>query len=650
MRNQIPNQEDLGSNSRALRSMGWTGLFTRPPMLLWALTMMVLWGAGGAVAQAPSRMSYQAVIRSNTGSLVTNSSVGVRISVLQGSASGNVVYSETYSPNPQSNANGLVTLEIGGGSPVTGTFQGINWVNGPFYIKVETDPLGGSNYTVVGTSQLLSVPYALYSANSGSSTPGPGGPAGPAGAIGPQGPAGNDGAPGATGPTGPAGPAGAIGPQGPAGNDGALGATGPAGATGPTGPAGPAGAIGPQGPTGNDGAPGATGPTGPAGPAGAIGPQGPAGNDGATGATGPAGPMGSFPSGTQPGEMNYWNGTTWVTVPPGNRGQFLIFCDGVPTWGGCLPSVLTSAASAITLSGATSGGNVTADGGASFTARGVAYGTVQNPTTANSTTSDGTGTGVFTSTLSGLTASTLYYVRAYATNDVGTAYGSQVSFTTLAGPQPCPGTPTVTDVDNNTYNTVQIGTQCWMQSNLKVSKYRNGDDIPSLMNSSAYQTTTSGARGIYNTIYNPNKILNEWLYGGLYNHYAVTDSRGLCPTGWHVPSDTEWSILENHLGGSSVAGGALKSTATQLTNPWGWNPPNMGATNSSGFTALPGGLLYDNGDFNQMTNLGYWWSSSFDPTSAGSQAWGRTLTFYNSLIYRFNLYRWNCLSVRCCRD
>ena len=563
MRNQIPNQEDLGSNSRALRSMGWTGLFTRPPMLLWALTMMVLWGAGGAVAQAPSRMSYQAVIRSNTGSLVTNSSVGVRISVLQGSASGNVVYSETYSPNPQSNANGLVTLEIGGGSPVTGTFQGINWVNGPFYIKVETDPLGGSNYTVVGTSQLLSVPYALYSANSGSSTPGPGGPAGPAGAI---------------------------------------------------------------------------------------GPQGPAGNDGATGATGPAGPMGSFPSGTQPGEMNYWNGTTWVTVPPGNRGQFLIFCDGVPTWGGCLPSVLTSAASAITLSGATSGGNVTADGGASFTARGVAYGTVQNPTTANSTTSDGTGTGVFTSTLSGLTASTLYYVRAYATNDVGTAYGSQVSFTTLAGPQPCPGTPTVTDVDNNTYNTVQIGTQCWMQSNLKVSKYRNGDDIPSLMNSSAYQTTTSGARGIYNTIYNPNKILNEWLYGGLYNHYAVTDSRGLCPTGWHVPSDTEWSILENHLGGSSVAGGALKSTATQLTNPWGWNPPNMGATNSSGFTALPGGLLYDNGDFNQMTNLGYWWSSSFDPTSAGSQAWGRTLTFYNSLIYRFNLYRWNCLSVRCCRD
>ncbi|MFM7586106.1 MAG: hypothetical protein ACKO6M_03695, partial [Bacteroidota bacterium] len=155
------------------------------------------------------------------------------------------------------------------------------------------------------------------------------------------------------------------------------------------------------------------------------------------------------------------------------------------------PTVTTTSATGITSTGATTGGNVTSDGGASVTARGVAYGTAQNPTTANSTTSNGTGTGVFTSTLSGLTASTLYYVRAYATNAVGTAYGSQVSFTTLAGPQPCPGTPTVTDVDNNTYNTVQIGTQCWTQSNLKVSKYRNGDNIPTGLGDSAWDATTS---------------------------------------------------------------------------------------------------------------------------------------------------------------
>ncbi|MFM8318142.1 MAG: hypothetical protein ACKOAV_07190, partial [Bacteroidota bacterium] len=124
-----------------------------------------------------------------------------------------------------------------------------------------------------------------------------------------------------------------------------------------------------------------------------------------------------------------------------------------------VPIIVTSQVTSIVSTSAVSGGNITSDGGASVTARGVTYGTAQNPTTANSTTSNGTGIGVFTSTLTGLTASTLYYVRAYATNAVGTAYGSQVSFTTsAAGPQPCPGTPTVTDVDNNTYNTVQIGT------------------------------------------------------------------------------------------------------------------------------------------------------------------------------------------------
>ncbi|MFM7748293.1 MAG: fibrobacter succinogenes major paralogous domain-containing protein, partial [Bacteroidota bacterium] len=292
-----------------------------------------------------------------------------------------------------------------------------------------------------------------------------------------------------------------------------------------------------------------------------------------------------------------------------------------------LPYASTTSATGITSTGATTGGDVTSDGGASVTARGVAYGTVQNPTTANSITSDGTGTGVFTSTLSGLTASTLYYVRAYATNSVGTAYGNEVSFTTsAAAPQPCPGTPTVTDVDNNSYNTVQIGTQCWTQSNLKVSKYRNGDTIPTGLSNSAWENTTSGAYAIYN-----NDPVNDGLYGKLYNHFAVTDVRGLCPTGWHVPSDGEWNILVNYLDPnadtvcgyclqSGIAGGALKSTATQPT-PTGWLSPNTGATNSSGFTALPGGRRNSDGDFYYMTYYGYWWSSS---VSSGSDAWGRS--------------------------
>ena len=274
-------------------------------------------------------------------------------------------------------------------------------------------------------------------------------------------------------------------------------------------------------------------------------------------------------------------------------------------------------------------------------ARGVAYGSAQNPTTTNSTTSNGTGTGVFTSIITGLNASTQYYIRAYATNYVGTAYGSQVTFTTLAGGPPCPGIPTVTDVDNNTYNTVQIGTQCWTQSNLKVSKYRNGDNIYTGLSSIAWENFYYGAYAIYN-----NDPGNDGLYGKLYNHYAVTDSRGLCPTGWHVPSDAEWTTLENQLGGSSVAGGVLKSTATQPT-PWGWSSPNFEATNSSGFTALPGGFRDYDGDFNGLTDDGCWWSSSF---AIGSNGRSRNLNYLTSNFNRSDYFGRLGFSVRCLKD
>jgi len=154
------------------------------------------------------------------------------------------------------------------------------------------------------------------------------------------------------------------------------------------------------------------------------GPQGPQGPQG------PTGPQGSFPPGTQPGEMNYWNGTTWVTVPPGTRGQSLIFCDGVPTWGGCLPQVTTLPITNVSGLSPTTGGSVTSDGGSMVSARGVVYGISSNPTLSNNFTSDGTGTGQFISALTGLSLETTYYVRAYATNSVGTSYGNEISFTT----------------------------------------------------------------------------------------------------------------------------------------------------------------------------------------------------------------------------
>ena len=130
-------------------------------------------------AQAPQKMSYQAVIRNSSNALVTSTVVGMKISVLQGSPTGTVAYSETQSPT--ANANGLVSLQIGAGAVIYGTFAAINWATGPYFIKTEIDPSGGNAYTIISSNELTSVPYALYSAN---------GAAGPAGATGPQGPTG----------------------------------------------------------------------------------------------------------------------------------------------------------------------------------------------------------------------------------------------------------------------------------------------------------------------------------------------------------------------------------------------------------------------------------------------------------------------------
>ena len=144
-----------------------------------------------SLAQAPQKMSYQAVIRNTSGALVTSSSVGMKISILQDSVAGTVVYAETQ--NASTNANGLVSVEIGSGTIIIGTFSGINWGNGPYFIKTQTDPTGGTNYTFASSSQLMSVPYALFSANG---APGPQGPQGI------QGPQGQQGQAGATGPAG----------------------------------------------------------------------------------------------------------------------------------------------------------------------------------------------------------------------------------------------------------------------------------------------------------------------------------------------------------------------------------------------------------------------------------------------------------------
>jgi hypothetical protein len=167
-------------------------------------------------AQTPQKFSFQTVIRNGSNQLLTNQQIGIKISVLQGSETGIVVYSERHTPS--TNANGLATLSIGTGNVLSGVFQNINWASGSYYIQTETDPNGGNNYTITSTQQLLSVPYALYAETSGSSTPGPQGEQGPIGQTGPQ---------GLTGATGPAGSTGLQGQQGIQGIQGEVGPQGP---------------------------------------------------------------------------------------------------------------------------------------------------------------------------------------------------------------------------------------------------------------------------------------------------------------------------------------------------------------------------------------------------------------------------------------
>ncbi|PIF45488.1 collagen triple helix repeat protein [Chryseobacterium sp. 52] len=242
-------------------------------------------------SQVQDAMSYQAIIRNSSNQLVSNQNVGMRFSILKGSTTGIVVYSETQTQS--TNINGLVTVKIGTGTLVSGSYSTINWGADTYFIKIETDPGGSNNYTITGTSQLLSVPYALYAKTSGSSLPGPQGATGATGATGVTGSQGVQGITGATGAVGPQGLTGATGAQGVTGAQGLTGAIGATGLQGVQGITGATGAVGPQGLTGATGAQGVTGAQGLTGATGATGLQGVQGITGATGAVGPQGLTGA---------------------------------------------------------------------------------------------------------------------------------------------------------------------------------------------------------------------------------------------------------------------------------------------------------------------------------------------------------------------
>ncbi len=221
-----------------------------------------------------------------------------------------------------------------------------------------------------------------------------------------------------------------------------------------------------------------------------------------------------------------------------------------------------------------------------------------------------------------------------------------VNYIFRSGPEPDCGP--VTDIDGNVYGTVIIGDQVWMVENLQVTHYRNGDPIPIVTNTAIWAALSSG--GCCNYQYDEHNVA---VYGRLYNWYAVNDSRGIAPEGWHVPTDEEWKQLEMYLGMSQSdadatewrgtdEGGKLKDTGIVY-----WDGPNSGATNESGFSALPGGYCHSNGLFSDEGAFAYFWSVSELSTY---NAWNRYLGYHTSGIGRYDYGKQGGNSVRCVKD
>ena len=295
-----------------------------------------------------------------------------------------------------------------------------------------------------------------------------------------------------------------------------------------------------------------------------------------------------------------------------------------------LPAVITVDVSDITGMTATCGGNVTADGGATVTDRGVCWSTNSNPTVTDNKITKGSGLGVFSCNLFGLSPGETYHVRAYAINSVGTVYGEDVSFTTKSDGYSCLSTPLVTDRDGNEYHTVKLGEQCWMKENLKTTKYADGTDIKTISSG----TSTTEARWYYPDGFSSYKT----KYGLLYNRAAVMNGspysstnpsgvQGVCPTGWHVPSLAEWKQLFDYV--SSQQDYCCESDklniAKALASTTGWNTTfssspcsvayDQKSNNATGFGMMPAGYYTNNPTiysqyYYQFGDCAYFWTTT----------------------------------------
>ena len=348
--------------------------------------------------------------------------------------------------------------------------------------------------------------------------------------------------------------------------------------------------------------------------------------------------------------------TTGVGTSYGNQMQFATID---------LASVTTAEVRDVTSVSAVSGGNVEFDGGTEVT-RGVVWGTLPNPAVENNNgiTNNGTGTGHFVSVLTGLFPLTTYYLRAYASNDAGTVYGSQFQFTTAepVGIDHEIIEGSVEDIDGNIYRTVFIGSREWMAENLMTTRYGDGSVIDFPPEGESWKTNTTGAYGWYQ-----DQESNKELFGAVYNWYAVVNPAKLCPEGWRVPADRDWTELVDflasnyslsNLGGNIGAIGNRLKSCRQVNSPFGgecttsafprWhqNERNYGF-DDFGFSALPIGSRNSQGIY--ISNAGFygqWWSTT---ENSMEEAFIRYVTFDSASLFRSSSNKSNGYAVRCVR-